>query len=259
MTTIAIYGLAVSLVLMTGLWIVSLLVKNVSIVDIFWSLTILSIGWVYGAQSELITTPHLVVLAFLHLWAIRLAFYLAWRSWGEPEDKRYRAMRDARGTSFRWVSLFTVFWLQAGLAWLVSLPLLFVFQADVTIRYADAFAIALFLIGFFFEAIGDWQMDRFRSDPNNRGQVCDGGLWRYTRHPNYFGEAVLWWGFWVFALARSAPFWSVLSPLLLTFLLLRVSGARLLERSLIKEKPAYQDYVRRTSAFVPWMPDRTCR
>ena len=256
MTTIAIYGLVVSLVLMTGLWVASLLVRNVSIIDVFWSLTILSIGWTYVSQSELITTRHLVVLAFLHLWAVRLAFYLAWRNWGKPEDKRYRAMRDARGPGFRWTSLFRVFWLQAGAAWLVSLPLLFIFHAGVVIRSVDFLAIALFLVGFFFEAIGDWQMDRFRANPNNIGQVCDGGLWRYTRHPNYFGEAVLWWGLWFFAVARSAPVWTVVSPVLLTFLLLRVSGARLLEQSLTKEKPSYRDYIRRTSAFVPWKPTR---
>ena len=259
MTAIAIYGFVVSLVLMTALWLVSLLAKNVSIVDIFWSLTILSIGWVYFSQSDLITIRHLVVFAFLHLWAIRLAFYLAWRNWGEPEDKRYRAMRDTHGPGFRWTSLFRVFWVQAVAAWLVSLPLLFVFHAGVVIRSVEFLATALFLVGFFFEAIGDWQMDRFRSEPNNRGQVCDGGLWRYTRHPNYFGEAVLWWGFWFFALARNAPFWSLVSPALLTFLLLRVSGAHLLERSLIKEKPAYGDYVRRTPAFVPWMPSSSPR
>jgi len=256
MITISIYGLGVSLALMTGLWFVSLLIRNVSIIDIFWSLTILSIGWVYFLESELIATRHLIVLTFLHLWAIRLAFYLGRRNWGQPEDKRYRAMRDTRGPGFRWTSLFRVFWVQAGAAWLVSLPLLFVFHANVSIDWIDTVAVTLFFIGLFFEAVGDWQMNRFRSDQNNRGQVCDGGLWRYTRHPNYFGEAVLWWGFWLFAVARTAPFWTAVSPVLLTFLLLRVSGARLLERSLIKEKPAYRDYIRRTSVFVPWIPAR---
>ncbi len=254
MIAISIYGLGVSLGLMTGLWLVSLVIRNVSIIDIFWSLTILGIGWVYVVGSESIVMRHLIVLTFLHLWAIRLAFYLGRRSWGQPEDKRYQAMRDARGPGFRWSSLFTVFWLQAALAWLVSLPLLFVFHANVSIDWIDTVAVTLFVIGLFFEAIGDWQMHRFRSDPNNVGQVCDVGLWRYTRHPNYFGEAVLWWGFWLFALARSAPLWSVVSPLLLTFLLLRVSGARLLEQSLVKEKPSYRDYIRRTPAFIPWIP-----
>ena len=163
-------------------------------------------------------------------------------------------MREARGPGFRWSSLFIVLWLQAVLAWLVSLPLLFIFHANVSIDWVATIAAMLFLIGLFFEVIGDWQMNQFRSDPNNVGQVCDAGLWRYTRHPNYFGEAVLWWGFWFFALARSAPLWSIASPLLITFLLLRVSGARLLEQSLVKEKPSYQDYIRRTPVFVPWIP-----
>ena len=254
MISISIYGLGVSLALMTGLWLVSLLIRNVAIIDIFWSLTILSIGWVYVLESESFATRHLIVLTFLHFWAIRLAFYLGKRNWGQPEDKRYQAMRDARGPGFRWSSLFIVFWLQAVLAWLVSLPLLFIFHANVSIDWLDTIAATLFLIGLFFEVIGDWQMNQFRSDPNNVGQVCDAGLWRYTRHPNYFGEAVLWWGFWFFALARSAPLWSIASPLLITFLLLRVSGARLLEQSLVKEKPSYQDYIRRTPAFVPWIP-----
>tara|TARA_B100000029_G_C17543028_1_gene947403 strand:- start:609 stop:1379 length:771 start_codon:yes stop_codon:yes gene_type:complete len=254
MITISIYGLGLSLALMTGLWLVSLSIRNVAIIDIFWSLTILAIGWVYVLESELFALRQLLVFVFLHLWSIRLAFYLGRRSWGQPEDKRYRAMRDARGSRFRWTSLFIVFWLQAGLAWLVSLPLLFVFQANGPLDWIDVVAATLFLIGLFFEVIGDWQMHRFRSDPNSVGQVCDVGLWRYTRHPNYFGEALLWWGFWFFALGRSAPPWSVLSPLLLTFMLLRVSGVRLLEQSLVKEKPSYRDYVRRTPAFVPWIP-----
>ena len=151
MMTLSIYGLVVSLALMTGLWLVSLLIKNVAIIDVFWSLTILSIGWVYVIGAESFGPGHLIVATFLHLWAIRLAFYLGRRSWGQPEDKRYQAMRAARGSGFRWTSLFIVFWLQAGLAWLVSLPLLFVFYANVSIAWIDVLAVTFFLVGFFLK------------------------------------------------------------------------------------------------------------
>ena len=124
------------------------------------------------------------------------------------------------------------------------------------IRWLDAVGLLLFLIGFLFEAVGDFQMARFKADPANRGRVLDRGLWRYTRHPNYFGDATLWWGFACFALATPRSAWILISPILMTLLLLKVSGVALLEKGLRQTKPAYADYVRRTSAFLPWPPKK---
>ena len=207
-------------VLMTAVWVVSVGRRDVSIVDIWWSLAILIAAWVYAAGADHPATRRVVALAAVSLWALRLAGYLAWRGWGVGEDKRYGAIRAGR-PRFRWTSLVVVFWLQAGLAWIVSLPLLVVMQAEQPegLRPHDLVAAVLFVVGFGFEVIGDWQLARFKADPANRGRVCDRGLWRYTRHPNYFGEAVLWWGIWCLAVVAPGAGWTVVSPVLLTWLL----------------------------------------
>lgn len=257
MTGSAVAGLGTLLALMTAVWAASVARRDVSIVDIFWSLAILAVASVYASGADGLTLRRGVVLAAVALWAVRLAGYLAWRGWGAAEDKRYRAMRERR-PRFRWTSLFVVFWLQAALAWVVSLPLLAVMHVEEPDgpRLLDALGALLFLVGFGFETAGDWQMARFKADPANRGRVCDRGLWRFTRHPNYFGEAVLWWGLWCLAGAAPGAHWTVVGPLLLTWLLLRVSGVRLLEGDLLREKPAYREYVARTSAFLPRPPRR---
>ena len=258
MTANALAGLGTLLALMTGVWVASVVRRDVSIVDIWWSLAILAAGCVYANQADYMTPRRIGVLVAVGLWAIRLAAYLAWRGWGAEEDRRYRAMRAGR-PRFRWSSLFVVFWLQAVLAWVISLPLLAGMHAEQpgAPGLLDAVGVALFAAGFGFEAIGDWQLVRFKADPGNRGQVCDRGLWHYTRHPNYFGEAVLWWGLWCVAGAGSGAPWTIVGPLLLTWLLLRVSGVTLLETDLLTQKPAYRDYVARTSAFVPLPPTST--
>ena len=257
MTGSAVAGLGTLLALMTAVWAASVARRDVSIVDIFWSLAILAAASVYASGADGLTLRRSVVLAAVGLWAIRLAGYLAWRGWGAAEDKRYRALRERR-PHFRWTSLFVVFWLQAALAWVVSLPLLAVMHVEEPggPRLLDALGALLFLVGFGFETAGDWQMARFKANPANRGRVCDRGLWRFTRHPNYFGEAVLWWGLWCLAGAAPGVHWTVVGPLLLSWLLLRVSGVRLLESDLLREKPAYREYVARTSAFLPRPPRR---
>lgn len=255
MTGAAVAALGTLLALMTAVWAVSVARRDVSIVDVWWSLAILSAAWVYASGAGELTPRRIAVLAAVTLWALRLAGYIAWRGWGAGEDKRYRAMRDRR-PRFRLTSLFVVFWLQAVLAWIISLPLLVAMQVEQphAPRLLDLIGGVLFAVGFGFEAVADWQMARFKAAPANRGQVCDRGLWRCTRHPNYFGEAVLWWGLWCLAGTAPGARWTVVSPVLLTWLLLRVSGVRLLERDLLQEKPAYRDYVARTSSFLPWRP-----
>jgi steroid 5-alpha reductase family enzyme len=165
-------------------------------------------------------------------------------------------MRDARGPGFWWISWFSVFLLQALLAWVIAMPLFAAARARTAGSAPWAALGALcWIAGFLFEAVGDAQLARFRADAANRGKVMDTGLWRYTRHPNYFGDALLWWGYFGFAAAVGA-WWTAIGPALMTFLLMRVSGVALLEKTLRDTKPAYRDYVRRTSAFLPRPPAR---
>jgi len=237
-------------------WILSVKLRNASIVDVCWGPGFVLLAWIDVFLSRGFAPRAWLAAALVTLWGTRLSFHLFRRSRGQNEDPRYRKMRAAHGSAFWWHSLFTVFWLQAVILWLVALPLLFTASAAKasSLTALDGLGILLFVAGFTVEAVGDLQLQRFRDDPDNRGRVLDRGLWRYTRHPNYFGDAVLWWG--VYALAASTPHgWlTVWSPLLMTWLLLRVSGVTLLEESLTRAKPGYSAYVARTPPFVPWFP-----
>jgi steroid 5-alpha reductase family enzyme len=196
-----------------------------------------------------------LALALTLLWGLRLGGYLLWRNAGHGEDPRYQAMRRHWGARFPLVSLVTVFALQGVLMWFVSLPVQVAIASTPTPFGAlDALGALLFAIGLGFESVGDLQLARFKADPANAGRVMDRGLWRYTRHPNYFGDCLVWWGLFAIALATPAGVFTVLSPVAMTFLLLRVSGVALLERSIVKRRPEYRDYIERTSAFVPLPP-----
>lgn len=244
------------LLMMVVLWLTSLRLRNASIVDIFWGVGFVLAVWVYFALTpQGAPTRRLLICALVTLWGARLSLYILWRNWGKPEDYRYAAWRRTAGVRWWWLSFFQVFLLQGALQWLISSPLLAAQISPVPsqLTWLDGLGIVVWGIGFFFEAIGDLQLARFRADPANRGKLLTTGLWRYTRHPNYFGDAAQWWGFYLIALSAGG-WWSVFSPLLMTFLLLRVSGVRLLEKSLQETKPGYEDYARRTSSFVPLPP-----
>jgi steroid 5-alpha reductase family enzyme len=243
---------------MLALWLVSLRLRNASIVDVYWGPGFAAIAALSFALAEAPGPRAALLLAMASLWGLRLGAFLAWRSRGRGEDLRYAAMRRRHGERFGRVSLYTVFALQAALMWVISLPLQLAAlrPGAAPLGALDALGVALAATGLFFEAVGDWQLARFKADPQNRGRVMDRGLWRYTRHPNYFGDSLVWWG--LFAVAASTPAgpWTVASPALLTFLLLRVSGVPLLERSLARTRLGYRDYVERTSAFLPLPPRR---
>lgn len=247
--------LGVVLVLFFVLWLASLVLRDASIVDCFWGIAFLVIASSTSAATEGFETRAQLVLALTAVWGIRLSFHITMRNLGHGEDHRYRRMRRHWGTRFPLVSLFTVFGLQAVVAWIVSLPvqaaIAAVFPNHLTMF--DAAAIVVWTAGFFFEATADLQLARFKADPANRGRILTHGLWRYTRHPNYFGDALQWWGLWLFAAATGA-WWTAIGPALMTFLLLRVSGVRMLEEHLEKTKPGFEAYRRRTSAFVPMPP-----
>ena len=234
-------------------WLLSLLLRNVSIVDSLWSLMLFMAGVVYALGSDPRAPRLSLALWLLAIWAARLAVYITSRNAGKGEDRRYVEIRERNQPGFAWKSLYLVFWLQAALAWVISLPLLGAFASNEPLGWLDYLGASLWIIGFVFEAGGDWQLSRFKKNPANDGQVMNRGLWRYTRHPNYFGEFCIWWGFWLMALAAGA-WWSLPGPLLISFLLLRVSGVSLLEKDIGNRRPQYADYVLKTNAFFPGPP-----
>lgn len=255
-TALALTGLGAALGLTTLVWLVSLVRRDASVIDVFWGLGFVLLAWLYRAQAPVESPRQTVVPVLVTIWGLRLALYILWRNWGEGEDYRYAAMREKWGSAFPLVSLPVVFWLQGVLFWLVGMPLLQVQLSPQPAGWTalDSLGAALFAVGLVFEAVGDLQLARFKADPANQGKVLDRGLWRYTRHPNYFGDAALWWGFACFALATHGSLWTLISPLLMTFLIVKVSGVALLEKGLGDTKPKYRDYVRRTRAFFPWPP-----
>jgi steroid 5-alpha reductase family enzyme len=245
-------GLAVSLAGFTALWLASLARRDASLVDRFWGLAFVVLAGYWSGLGEAPPARRGLVLALVSLWGLRLSLHLTRRNWGRGEDYRYREMRAKWGARFPWMSLVTVHWLQAAIAWLVAWPLwaALALPGPRDLGGLDFAGALLWLVGFLFEAIGDEQLARFKRDPSNRGRVCDRGLWRYTRHPNYFGDACLWWGFGLIGLA-AGPWWILAGPLAMTFLLLKVSGVALLEKRLGETRPEYRDYIERTNAFVP--------
>ena len=256
--SIALRGLAPIALIALCTLIASLVRRDASLVDRVWSLMIAAPALVYASQTSW-TSPRAIVLQVLVLaWGLRLAAYITWRNWGHGEDRRYQAIRARNEPHFALKSLVLVFALQTVLAWIVSAPTLAALAGDGRFGALDVAGIAVALAGFLFEAIGDAQMAAFKRDAAHRGQVMDRGLWRYTRHPNYFGEACFWWGVWLLALAAGglAAAWTVVSPLLMTVLLLKVSGVAMLEKDIGERRPAYRDYIARTNAFVPGPPRR---
>jgi len=244
---------AVLLAVAVVFWLISLRRDDVSIVDSLWSLMFLLVALVYTAVSASGGPREPLVLAMVAVWAMRLSIYISWRNHGQPEDYRYQEIRANNEPGFRYKSLYIVFILQAALAWVISLPLAAAISGAGTFGILDFAGVSLWVAGMIFEAVGDFQLSRFRKDPRNRGKVLDTGLWRYTRHPNYFGNATLWWGFYLVALGAGG-WWTIVSPLLMTFLLLKVSGVALLEKDIGGRRPEYQQYVQRTNAFFPGLP-----
>lgn len=236
-----------------GGWLTSVRLGDASIVDSLWSLMFLTATLVFLWAVPDAGTRAGIVLALVGVWALRLAAYITWRHWGKPEDYRYQAIRRNNEPGFAWKSLYLVFGLQAVLAWIIVLPVLTAVTGKQPLGWLDVLGGVLWAIGFLFEAIGDAQLARFKADPANRGKVMDRGLWRYTRHPNYFGEFCCWWGIWLIALAAGG-WWTILSPLLLTFLLLKVSGVAMLEKDIGERRPDYRAYAARTNAFFPGPP-----
>jgi len=238
------------MVLAFAAWLVSLRKNDVSIVDSFWPLLILTGAVTYVLASPQIGPRAPVAVILVALWAVRLAAHITWRHWRQPEDRRYQAIRARNEPHFRWKSLVLVFALQATLAWVVSWSVLAAVVNTRPWHWIDTVGACLIVAGASFEAVADWQLARFKAAPAHRGQVMDRGLWRYSRHPNYFGEFCVWWGFYLVALSAQG-WWSIVSPVLMTILLLRVSGVALLEKDIAERRPGYREYIARTNAFFP--------
>jgi steroid 5-alpha reductase family enzyme len=234
-------------------WVLSLPLRNASIVDSFWALFFVTGATAYGASVGASGERALLVALLLGVWAVRLSGYITWRNWGHGEDRRYQAIRARNQPHYDIKSLPYVFGFQALLAWIVAMPLMAALSSARPLGWLDAAGVALWLIGFLFESVGDWQLARFKANPANAGKVMDRGLWRYTRHPNYFGESLIWWGFWLLAVSAGHA-WTAFAPIVMTVMLLRVSGVSLLEKDLQVRRPAYAAYMLRTNAFLPGLP-----
>ena len=246
-------GLLSVAVAAVGAWCISLYRGKVDVVDSLWPLLFALAAYTYTLWAYPITTRGVAILILVTLWALRLSIYITWRNWGHGEDRRYQAIRARNQPNFGFKSLYLVFALQALLAWIISLPLYAAIAMPAPLNWLDLLGGLFFAIGVIFEAGADLQMARFKADPTNRTGVMDRGLWRYTRHPNYFGDFCVWWGFYLMALAAGG-WWSIPGPLLMTLLLTRVSGVTLLEKDIGERRAGYADYVHRTNAFFPGKP-----
>lgn len=249
----------VILMMMVALWLISIRIKDVSIVDIFWGLGFVVIAWVTAFSINSWSVVAILLPTLVTIWGFRLAGYLFWRNHGKPEDARYQKMREHRGSSFWWRSLYVVFLLQGVIMWIVSLPLqtglLSANQSGFTL--VTAMGCLLWVIGFLFESLGDYQLAKFKANPENAGQVMDKGLWRYTRHPNYFGDFMVWWGYYFIALGQGVYWWSAIGPIIMSIFLMKFSGVGLLEKSLKQSKPQYEKYIKTTSSFFPTLPTQS--
>ncbi len=237
------------------LWVMGTFLRDASIVDPFWGTGFVLTGWLAVRMNGVDHPRGWLMMALITVWGLRLSLHLLWRNWGHGEDRRYTAMRDHHGPRFWWVSLFTVFLLQGVILWIISFPVLVALSSDTTAPWqlTDVAGALLWMVGFAFETIGDGQLARFRSNPANAGKVLDRGLWRYTRHPNYFGDFCVWWGVYLVSIGSGAG-WTVFSPLLMSILLMRVSGVTLLESTITDRRPDYAAYRARTNAFFPGRP-----
>jgi steroid 5-alpha reductase family enzyme len=249
------HGLAVVIGAAFLTWLLSVYRRNVAIVDSLWSLLFVLLAGTYVLGQPRAGPRAALMLILVSIWALRLSIYITSRNWGHAEDRRYQAIRARNQPHFELKSLYLIFILQALLAWIISLPLLGASAKASPLGLLDAAGAALWLLGFVFEAGGDWQLARFKARADNQGSVMDRGFWRLTRHPNYFGDFCIWWGLYLVAVAAGA-WWSLPGPLLMSVLLLRVSGVTLLEKDIAARRPQYAEYVRRTNAFFPGPPKR---
>lgn len=245
--------------LVTILWIISVIAKNVSIVDVFWGMGYVILNAFYVLTADEITPRDYLIFGLVSIWGLRLSIYLAFRNIGKGEDFRYQEFRRKYGAHrYWWFSYFQTFLLQGALILIVSLPLLGIRLSESSgeLTILDIIGIFVWLIGFSFEAGGDYQLSQFKKNPDNKGKVLDSGFWKYTRHPNYFGDSTVWWAYAIICMA-SGSYGCIVGSLVMTLLIIKVSGVALLEKSLKTSKPQYREYIEKTSSFFPWFLKET--
>ncbi len=258
MFTVLLQGFILLISLLTLLWILSVIIQDASIVDIFWGITFVVTNIYYFFVTNDFYTRKIILLVLVTIWGLRLSIFLAFRNIGKGEDYRYQEFRKKYGPErYWWLSFFQVFLLQGIFSILVSVTLLgthFSTQSN-DLNWLDFLAIFIWMIGFTFEAGGDYQLTQFKKNPANKGKVLNTGFWKYTRHPNYFGDSAVWWAFAVFSIAAGS-YWTIVGSIIMTFLLIKVSGVALLEKSLKTGKPDYNEYIQKTNSFLPWFPKK---
>lgn len=249
-------GVALGAVLL--LWTVSIPLRDVSIIDMFFAAIILLVAAVSFVLSPETGTLQWLLLVLVSVWGLRLSTHLIARNWGHGEDPRYSKLRGwvNNDRAFIWLSLRQVFLLQGVVIWLVSLPVQMGMLGDGSVGWLALAGTLLWAIGFLFETVADAQLKQFRADPARRGTVLNTGLWRYSRHPNYFGELCVWWGLFLVACEAPWGFLTVVGPLAYSYLIVNVTGQRTLDKKLAREKPGYQHYMESTSGLIPWPPRR---
>lgn len=241
---------------MTFFYVIALQKRNNSIADIAWGLGFALIALFTLTRFSTYAERQLLVTLLTCIWGLRLSTHILIRNWGKEEDPRYQAWRKSWGNRHKLYGFTHVFLLQGLLMLIISIPIITInSSANTQLHLIDFLGLVLWLIGFTFEVIGDRQLAQFLKNPANRGLILQTGLWRYTRHPNYFGESLMWWGIFVIALSVPYGFATIISPLLITYLLVYVSGVPLAEKQLESNK-AFADYKKKTSAFIPWFPLR---
>ena len=250
------HGFLLSMVLLTILWLLSVYLKDASIIDPFWGFGFVVLATYYVYATGNYAPRSILLLGLVIIWGFRLSIYLLWRNLGHGEDYRYQQFRKDYGPErYWWVSFFQVFLLQGILMSLVALPLLgtiYTSNSDV-LTILDFVVVAFWILGFAFEAGGDYQLVQFKKDPDNKGKVLDSGFWKFTRHPNYFGDTTVWWAYGCFALL-SGSYYTIVGSVIMNVLLLKISGVSMLEKNLKSSKPKYEEYIRKTNAFIPWFP-----
>lgn len=241
---------------MTAVFIIALIKKDNSVVDIAWGIGFILIALLTFFLDKGFEARDILVTVLVIIWGLRLATHIFVRNKGRGEDFRYAQWRKEWGKWFYLRSFFQIFMLQGFLMLIIAYPLMLVnYSQETSISFLDGVGFALWILGFFFEAGGDYQLTRFKKIPGNKGKIMKYGLWKYTRHPNYFGETTMWWGIFLIAVSVKDGWTAVISPLLITFLLLRVSGVTMLEKKYVGNKE-FEEYARRTSSFFPWFPKK---
>ncbi len=240
------------------LWIISLLIKDASIVDIFWGIgfVIINTYLAYKSGFSHLSDKHIIFFIIVNIWGLRLAGYLAIRNLGKGEDFRYKNWRAQYADRWWWLSFFRVFILQGIVMVILGALFIPIYLDNNPLSILHLIGLLIWLIGFIFEAGGDLQLMVFKSKSVNKGKVLNSGFWKYTRHPNYFGDAMIWWGYFLFAVTYPYGIFFILCPIIMTYLLIKISGVAMLEKSLVNNKSKYHEYIRKTPAFFPWLPKK---